>query len=257
MQNARRGIKARLETGQAALGIVLGMGTPVAAELLTVAGFDFLLIDGQHGAWDDRSCMEAFRAAALGPAVPMTRVRTNDYAAIGRMLDLGALGIIVPMVNSAAEARAAAYATRYPPRGGRSWGNGLAKFHGADYNQWIDDEVFLAVQIETIQAVEAAEEILAVDGVDACWVGPVDLASSMGVDVTTPEGKARHEQAILSVLDACRRTGKIPGLHINGSPADARRWADAGFRFLTLGVELTCMVAAAQAALRDAGRTTW
>jgi 4-hydroxy-2-oxoheptanedioate aldolase len=254
MQNAGRGIKARLRAGQPALGAVLGMGTPVAAELLTVAGFDFLLIDGQHGAWDDRSCMEAFRSAALGPAVPMTRVRTNDYAAIGRMLDLGSLGIIVPMVNSAEEARAAAYAMRYPPRGGRSWGNGLAKFHGADYNRWIDDEVFLAVQIETAQAVARAEEILAVDGVDACWIGPVDLASSMGVDPGTPDGKAQHDRAILSVLDACRRTGKIPGLHINGPPADARRWLDAGFLFLTLGVELTYMLAGAQAALQAAGR---
>jgi 4-hydroxy-2-oxoheptanedioate aldolase len=255
MQNAGRCIKPRLLAGQPALGTVLGMGTPVVAEFLTNAGFDFLVIDGQHGAWDERSCMAAFRAAALGPAIPMTRVRTNDYSVIGRMLDLGALGIIVPRVNSPEEARSAAYAMRYPPRGGRSWGNGLALFHGSDYNKWIDDEVFLAVQIETIQAVECAEEILSVEGVDGCWVGPTDLASSMGVDLSTAGGKARHEQAILSVLAACRKTGKIPGLHVNGPPEAARRWLDAGFLFVTVGGDLAYMVNYAQAALRELGRS--
>ena len=83
-------------------------------------GFDHIVVDNQHGRWDDESTMRAFRSIALGPAAPMARVRQNDYGAIGRLLDIGAMGVIVPMVNSAAEAEAAAYATRYPPRWGRS-----------------------------------------------------------------------------------------------------------------------------------------
>src|SRR5207302_9342148 len=132
----------------------------------------------------------------------------NDFYAIGRLLDRGALGIIVPMVNSVEEARAAARAVRYPPRGGRSWGPLLPGYDVPEYGNWINDEVFLAVQIESAQAVDCAEEIMAVDGVDGCWIGPADLARSMGVDQNTPA----HEAAIMRVLDACRKTGKIPGL---------------------------------------------
>ena len=147
------------------------------------AGFDFVLVDNQHGDWDDATTLAAFRAISLGNATPVARVRQNDFYAIGRLLDRGALGIVVPMVNSADEARAAAFAMRYPPYGGRSYAGSLAVHYGPDYDTWADREVFLAVQIETAQAAEHAEEIMAVEGVDGCWIGPMDLARSLGVGV--------------------------------------------------------------------------
>src|SRR5690606_28460365 len=101
---------------------------------------------------------------------------------------------------------------------------------GADYMREANKEVMLAVQIETIQAVERAEEIMAVEGVDACWIGPGDLAASMGADLGTAEGKRQHEQAILAVGEACRKTGKIPGICAVG---DAQRWLEQGFLFVT------------------------
>jgi 4-hydroxy-2-oxoheptanedioate aldolase len=244
-------VKRRMLAGEAAVGVVMGLGSPVAAQVLSNLGYDFVMIDNQHGAWDDESSMHAFRNICLGSALPMTRVRQNDFYVIGRLLDRGALGIVVPMVNSAAEAQAAAYAVRYPPRGGRSWAPTLARYHGSDYDTWIDDEVFLAVQIESKQAVDRAEEILAVDGVDGCWLGPADLARSMAIDLKTREGKQAHEAAIQRVLDACRRTGKIPGF---AAGADAGLRLEQGFLFVTAGSDGGLLASGTEQLLARLGR---
>ena len=142
-------IKQKLLAGEPALGIVLGMGSPTVAGIAARSGFDFVLVDNQHGDWDDTTTLAAFRAISLGNAIPVARVRQNDFYAIGRLLDRGALGIVVPMVNSPDEARAAAFAMRYPPHGGRSFAGSLAVHYGPDYDTWADRELFLAVQIET------------------------------------------------------------------------------------------------------------
>ena len=160
----------------------------------------------------------------------MVRVRWNDFSAIGQLLDRGALGLVVPMVNSTEEARAAAFAARYPPRGGRSSGGALTLHFGSDYDQWVNDQLFLAVQIESVQAVEHAEEILGVDGIDGCWIGPADLARSMGVDRSTTAGAQAHRAMILRVAEACRKTGKIAGI---SGDVDLRFWVQNGFRFIT------------------------
>ncbi len=239
--------KRRLSRGEIVIGIGVSSGAPLVPENLSRAGFDFILIDNQHGAWDDNSTMLAFRGISLGSATPMLRVQKNDFYTIGRALDRGALGVIVPMVNSAEEAREAARAVRYPPRGGRSIGPFGAAFLGDDYVEKIGDEVYLAVQIESKTAVDHAEEILAVEGIDGCWVGPGDLGLSMGVDLGTPEGRQAHEKAILQVVAACKKTGKIPG--IAAIPQNARHWLDKGFRFITLGSELYLLQAKAQEVL--------
>lgn len=226
-------VKQRLLGGRPAIGIVSSLGSAVVAGFLARAGFDFVLVDNQHGNWDDTTSLHAFQAITLEGKVPFTRVRKNDFYAIGRMLDRGALGIVVPMVNSAADAAAAAYAVRFPPVGGRSYGFTLAEYHGSGYGSWIDEQVYLAVQIETAEAVARAEEILAVDGVDGCWVGPTDLAASLG----TQRGSEPHSAAILRVLEACQKVGKVPGIHTY-SVAEARRWLEAGFRFVTVGAEV-------------------
>jgi 4-hydroxy-2-oxoheptanedioate aldolase len=236
--------KQRMLDGKPAIGASAGLGSPLAVEILSRAGFDLVLVDTQHGAWDDVSTLLAVRSICLGPAVPMARVRQNDFAAIGKALDSGMLGIVVPLVNTAEDAQAAAYAARYPPRGGRSVGAYGTALHGAGYAQEINDEVFLAVQIESAQAVERADEILAVDGIDGCWIGPGDLANTMGVDLSTAGGRQAHEEAILHVLDVCRRAGKIPGI---AGGADARRWLEHGFLFVTAAHDSSLIQTGAQA----------
>jgi len=228
--------KQRMLDGKPALGVGAGLGSPLAAELLSLAGYDFVMIDCQHGSWDVDTSMSAFRSICVGPAVPMVRVGQHDFYAIGGLLDRGALGIIVPMVDTVEEAEMAASAVRYPPRGRRSCGFFGAQFHGSDYMERIDEEVFLAVQRESRQAVEQAEAIMAVDGIDGCWIGPHDLAKSMGVDPETGAGKEAHEAAILRVLEACRRTGKIPGIFAGQGQGQHR--IDQGFLFVTVGDDL-------------------
>ncbi len=225
-------VKRALSEGRPAIGVCNGLGSVMLVETYSRLGFDFVLLDQQHGLWDDYNGWLGFQAISRGPAMPMARVTWNDFAAIGRLLDRGALGIIVPMVESAEAACAAAQAVRYPPRGSRSYGVALTQYHGADYATWINDEVLLMVQLESAQAVERAEEILAVEGVDGCWVGPMDLARTMGVDLKTAEGVRAHDQALERVLAACRKTGKFPGI-FGGSPAATRRRLEQGFLFVT------------------------
>ena len=224
--------KHEMMKGQPAIGALAGLGSPLAAEYLSRAGFDFVMVDVQHGSWDLTPAKDAFRAISLGSAIPMARAAQNDYYAIGSLLDRGSLGIVVPMVNSAEEARAAVWAARYPPLGSRSAATPMVEHLGEDYLDQANDEIFLAVQIETAQGLEQVEEILSVEGVDGCWIGPMDLAKSLGIDQTTQEGAAKHLEAIMQVLVACHSTGKVPGIYGAG---DAGPWLDRGFLFVTTG----------------------
>jgi 4-hydroxy-2-oxoheptanedioate aldolase len=179
----------------------------------------------------------------------MARVLHNDFGLIGRLLDEGMMGIVVPMVNTADDAKRVADACRFPPVGQRSWGWGRARTYGADYSDWIDDQIFVAVQIETAQAAENAEAILATPGVDGCWVGPSDLALSLGFHPSKMDERDEHARALEKVLKACENTGKISGI-AGRSVADAVKRAEAGFQFVTAGSDLGFMLAAADNALK-------
>ncbi len=248
-------VKQRLFEGQPSIGIVSVLGSPLVAEALAGAGFDFVLIDNQHGFWHDESTWLAFRTMNDSPAVPMARVQQNNFGAIGRLLDRGAMGLVIPMVESAEQAQAAARAARYPPRGSRSFGPFLAEYHGKDYAEKIEDELLVAVQIESATAADQAEAILSVDGVDGCWVGPLDLVKTLGIDLNTAQGRQAHEQALFKVLTACKKTGKIPGIHAL-SPEDARHRIEQGFLFVTVGVETALLQTGARAVLKQTGRLT-
>jgi 4-hydroxy-2-oxoheptanedioate aldolase len=254
--------KAKLLAGEAAFGYELGFGSPLVAEALAGCGIDYLQIDNQHGDWGPDSTIAALMAIEGGGATPMARVARNDYTLIGRLLDIGALGIVVPMVHTPEEARAAADACRFPPLGQRSSGWGRAGRSDPDYWDWIDEQVFLAVQIESATAVENAEAILATPGVDGCWLGPSDLAFSMGIHPRDMADNEAHQRAIERVLEACRNTGTIPGFAA-GSAEDALRRAEQGFRFLTCGGDHTLLmngarasVALLQGAMSSPGTTT-
>lgn len=247
--------KAKMQRGEPAFGYSLGLGSALAAEALASCGIDFLQLDTQHGSFGPDSTIAAFIAMAAGTAIPMTRVARNDYTLIGRLLDEGAMGIIVPMVHTADEARAAAEACRWPPVGKRSWGWGRAARYGDDYADRINDELFVAVQLESIQAVDNAEAILSVPGVDGCWAGPADLAFSLGIHPRDAANDERHARALERVVTACRNTGKIAGLSCSG-PAEAKRRVGEGFQYLTAGGDLGLMLAAAKAGLETMGIAT-
>jgi 4-hydroxy-2-oxoheptanedioate aldolase len=230
--------------GKPAFGYGLGLGSILAAELLSRCGIDFLLLDRQHGSWGDESTMAAFAAINGGTAIPMARVSRNDFTLIGRLLDEGALGIVVPFVNTPAQAKAVADACRFPPIGARSWGWSRARAYGADYSDWIDEQLFVAVQIETTQAVENVEAIMATPGIDGCWTGPSDLSLSLGFHPREMDEREEHARALEKILVACRNTGKIPGI-AGRSIDDAIRRAGQGFQFITAGADAGFMLAGA------------
>lgn len=241
--------KQKMLAGQPAYGYALGMASPLAAEALAQTGIDWMLLDNQHGSFGPDSTIMTLMAMASGSATPMARVARNDYTMIGRMLDEGALGIIVPMVHTPELAKQAADACRLPPHGSRSFGWGRAGRYGDDYARWIDEEVFLAIQLEDINAVENAEAILSVPGVDGVWAGPADLALSLGIKPWEAATDDRHARALEKVVQACRNTGKIPGLACGG-PAEAKMRAGQGFQFLTAGGDMGFMMAGAAAGIK-------
>ena len=223
--------KQKMQSGQPAFGFALGMGSPLNAELISRSGIDFVMIDRQHGSWGEDSAIAALVAIFGSSAIPMARVARNDYTFIGRLLDEGVMGMIVPMVDTAEQARAAAESCLLPPEGQRSWGWGRAKLYGADYAERINEELFVAVQLESAEAVRNAEAILSTPGIDGCWTGPSDLSLSLGFHPSEMDDREEHARALEAILEACKNTGKIPGI-AGRSVEDALHRASQGFRFI-------------------------
>lgn len=247
--NIANSAKQRMLNGEAAFGWSLGLGSALAGERLAQTGVDFIMIDGQHGSWGPDSIAHTLMAIAAGGATPMARVASNDYTRIGKILDDGALGIIVPMVHTGDDAKRAADACRFPPVGQRSWGWARAGAYGDDYPFTVNDEIFLAVQIESADAVKNAEAILGTDGVDGCWIGPSDLQLSLGHVPWSDGGKKALDEAVIQIEAAAQATGKILGFATNG-PDHARSLAERGYRFLTAGSDIGFMLAGAAAGIK-------
>lgn len=245
--------KRKMLDGKPAFGYALSLGSPAAAEVLGQSGIDFVLADTQHGSFGPDSTIATFMALPEGSAIPMARVARNDFTMIGRLLDEGALGIVVPMVETAEDARMAALASRFPPKGGRSWGWGRARSYGDDYGDLADDEIFVAVQIESIQAVDHAEAIMSVPGIDGCWIGPADLALSMGIHPDHKYENDDHARALETVLEACRNTGKAAGI-ASISVQEALQRAREGYLFLTAGSDLGFLLDGAVAGVEALGQ---
>ena len=178
-------VRRRLAAGQASIGTWLALPSPEAAEYMSRLGFDWLVVDSEHNAVDIRTLAQMFGAMGATSTAPMVRIPWNDPQNFKRVLDAGAWGIVVPMVNSREEAERAVEATRYHPLGGRSVGGGRHALSFAttasEYYAHANDEVLLVLQIEHIDGVEHADEIFSVPGVDACFIGPNDLGASMGI----------------------------------------------------------------------------
>lgn len=250
--------KQMMLEGKPAFGYSLGLASPLSAEILANCGIDFLLLDRQHASWGDDSTVAALIAISSGSAIPMARVARNDYTLIGRLLDDGMMGIVIPMVNTPEDAEAAARACRFPPIGDRSWGWGRARALGDDYAEWIDKELFVAVQIETKQALDNVEAIMATPGIDGCWVGPSDLSLSMGFHPREMDQREEHARALEQIIQACRNTGTIPGI-AGRSIEDGVNRAKMGFQFITAGSDVGFVLSGAAAglkALRQAAQTS-
>ncbi len=237
----------KLRSGQPAVGSWLTLCSPVAAESMAQVGWDWLVVDVEHSPVGFETMVHCFRAIQLGGAVPLARVPCNDTVWIQRTLDAGALGLVVPMVNSVQDAQSAVANMRYATKGQRSYGTSrVAPYINGDYRTWADQHLAVIVMIETIQAVEQAESILAVDGVVGCFIGPNDLALSMGLTQKDMGPGTEHEAAMLHVLDAAKGTGKAAGKHCF-SAAEVSTRIGQGFQFLALASDGVFLNKAAQA----------
>jgi 4-hydroxy-2-oxoheptanedioate aldolase len=243
--------KQKMLRGEPAFGYSAKLGSPVAAEFLGHSGVDFVMLDGQHSSWGQDSLIQGVTAVCASPAMPYARVAYNFFPLIGALLDAGILGIVVPMVNTVDEARAVARACRYPPAGERSYGWGRALTYGDDYSGWINTQLFVAVQIETVQAVENARAIMDVPGIDGCMIGPADLACSMGFPPQEAPKREEHVRALERVIQACRDAGKIPGIDTGASESVVRR-IEQGFIFIPMGSDVKFLNSGAAAGLQIA-----
>lgn len=230
-------IKERLAEGAMLNGCWLAFGEAAVAEVAATAGFDWLLIDGEHAPNDLRSI--AAQLAVLGHANPIVRPRDHDPAAIKQLLDAGAQTLLVPMVENAAQAEALVRAVRYPPHGIRGVGYSAARAsrYGAigDYLATADAQICLIVQVESRAGLAALDAILAVEGVDGVFIGPSDLSADMGHPGQPDAPEVMH--AIEDALRRIRNAGKGAGVFAT-DPAFADRCRAAGANFIAVGLDL-------------------
>jgi 4-hydroxy-2-oxoheptanedioate aldolase len=252
--------KQRLQSGEAQIGLWLGLADPYCAELAANAGFDWLLIDGEHAPNDLRGLLGQLQAVAPYASQPVIRPVIGDTALIKQLLDIGAQTLLVPMVESAEQARELVRAMHYPPSGVRGVGSALARASRwnsiPDYLNLADAQMCLLVQIENLDGLAKLDEIVAVDGVDGVFIGPADLSAAMGHrgNPGHPEVQAAIEDAILRIGQA----GKAAGI-LSADQTLARRYLELGAKFVAVGVDTTVLMRGLQtlaAAFKDAPAPT-
>ena len=251
---ADRTLRARIHAGETTFGVWCGLGSPGAAELLGLAGYDWVVIDLEHGLATETDLVAHLTAVETTGAAALVRPPSGERLRIGRALDLGAAGIVVPRLDTAAEVKEAVTFLRYPPEGQRGVAlltrgarNG-AVGHGAVSS--VNRDIVGIVQVESPGAVKDARKFAATDGVDVLFVGPADLSHSLGVP-----GQFQHEtylRALQTVVEACRAEDKAAGILLY-DPATFEAHLDLGFRFVGLGSDTSFVVNGAAAALA-AGR---
>ena len=242
--------KAKWRRGEVTFGAWLSIPSSYSAEIVAHQPFDWVCIDMQHGVIDYAVAVTMLQAIGTTDVTPIVRVPWNEFSIIGKMLDAGAMGIIVPMVNSVDEAQAAVAACRYFPAGARSYGPTRAGLYaGPDYFDHANDEIACIPMTETRQALERIDDILAVPGIDAVYVGPADMSITLGLPPRM-DNRSSFEEARIAVAEACRRHGVTAGIHGNASLA--ARHVEAGYRMITIYHDVAALASGAAADLRTA-----
>jgi 2-dehydro-3-deoxyglucarate aldolase len=245
-------LKAKIRAGQPTVGSWITIGHPAVAEILARAGFDWLVVDMEHSSLSLGQAGELIRTIDLCGVAALVRLTSNDADQIKRIMDAGACGVVVPMVNTAEAAARAVASVHYPPRGFRGVGLGRAQRYGAgfrDYVSWLETDAVVVVQIEHYTAVANIDAILGVDGVDAFIIGPYDLSCSLGVS-----GQLEHPR-VLEAIAAVRAAGvkamKPGGTHlVEPEPDRLGRALAEGHKFIPYGVDFRFLDCGARAGIR-------
>lgn len=260
MQMPVNTFKRRLHSGEAQIGLWLGLADAYCAELAANAGFDWLLIDGEHAPNDLRGMLGQLQAVAPYASQPVIRPVIGDAALIKQVLDIGAQTLLVPMVESADQARELVKAIHYPPRGIRGVGSALARASRWNsipgYLDKADEQMCLLVQIENREGLANLDAIASVDGVDGVFIGPADLSASMG-----HRGNPGHPKVQAAIEDAIARiqkAGKAAGI-LSADQTLAKRYIELGAAFVAVGVDTTVLMRGLQtlaATFKDAPAPT-
>ena len=246
---AHAAFERRWAEKQPAYGGWLTENSTAAIDAYAQAGFDYVGIDCQHALLDETEVARIIDRLRDAPFAVLARPSHNAAAPIGKLLDAGADGVIIPGVNTRAEAEAAISASRYPPRGTRSLGPiraGLGRLP-----EEIEARALCFLMIETKEGIDNLDEILSVPGVDCAYVGPSDLAYALGLKPTGDNRDEAHQRVCMEILEACKRHGVAPGMH-TGSVEFTTKWLKAGFQMVTLGSDSGFMRAKAGADLAAA-----
>jgi len=243
-------VKEKISNGKPSFGAWITIGHPDVAEIMALMGFDFLIIDMEHSPISHETLQHMVQAIASASqtCVPMARVPGLDYLEIKKTLDIGIYGLVIPHVNTKQDAILAVKATKYPPKGVRGFGPRRAAAYGLKFPEYVeraDDEIVVIVQIETKEAVENAEEILSVDGVDMYFIGPWDLAMSLGhcCEIDHPE----VVDAINKVIEVGQELN-VPG-GILSDVENVARHLEMGFKFITIGIDSDYLIRGCRGAL--------
>jgi 2-keto-3-deoxy-L-rhamnonate aldolase RhmA len=248
-------IRARALAGATLLGAFLDLDSPLSAEICGRAGYDWVLIDLEHGAATEASLLAHLHAVGVTPAAALVRPQSGERLRIGRALDLGADGVMVPRLDTADQVREAVGYLRYPPAGGRgvalrTRGAGLGSRGHGQVGE-LNELTLGIIQVESATAVAEVDHIAAIDGVDVLFVGPTDLSHSLGVPGKFDD--PAYLAALDTVVSACARHGKSAGILLY-DPAVIARHVELGFRFIGLGADGSFVASGAKAMLTAAGR---
>jgi 4-hydroxy-2-oxoheptanedioate aldolase len=239
---------AKWRAGEQTIGGWLSLANTHSAELLANAGFDWLCIDLQHGLLDYQDLLHMLPAISTTATTPLVRVAGNDPKEIMKVLDAGAMGVIVPLVNNRAEAAAAIGACCYPPRGMRSFGPVRAALYGGrGYAAEANDQIACIVMIETREGIANVEEIVTTPGLGGVYIGPSDLGLALGLPPLGDTENPEHLATVERIVSVCKKHQVPVGIHTSSLDWTKRRLA-AGFEFVTLGSDAGFMM---QAAARD------
>jgi 2-keto-3-deoxy-L-rhamnonate aldolase RhmA len=235
----------RMQAGEPLSAGWVSIGHPRAAEIVALAGYDFVIVDIEHSPMTLETVDDVARAIERRGVPVVVRVPWNDPVELKRVLDIGVAGVMIPMVETPGEAEAAVEAMTYPPEGIRGVAGSRATSYGlefAEYMQGADDGLVTILQIETVRGVENAEAISAVDGVDSLFVGPSDLSASLGVS-----GDWENE-SVLEAIDSVLETSEVPVGSLAVTDEGVERWVEQGFDWVIAGVDTRALLAAGQSA---------
>jgi 4-hydroxy-2-oxoheptanedioate aldolase len=245
-------VKRKWRDGQATTGAWLSIPSSYSAEMMAHMGLDWLCVDMQHGMIDYTDAVQMFMAISTTDTIPFVRVPWNEPSIIMKVLDAGAYGVVVPLINTRADAEMAVAACRYPPDGIRSNGANRAILYagGGDYVARANQEIACIPMIETKQGIENLDEILSVPGVDAIYIGPSDLSFALGLPPRMDSDVPLHVETVARILEACRRHGVVAGIHTGGPPFSAEKVKE-GFQMVTIGSDGVAMSRGMQAIIRQ------